>query len=56
MICLFLPNVYLLISSRLNAGSLCAAAESVKGDGRWVTAKCCVGTSEKAKDVSLPLT
>lgn len=46
----------MLISSRLNSGSLCAAAEWMKGDGRWVTAKCYVGTSEKAKDVFIPLT
>lgn len=51
MIYLFLPNVDLLISSRLNTGSLCAAAGRLEGDGRWVTAKCCVDGSEKAKDV-----
>lgn len=28
----------------------------MKVDGRWVTAKCYVGTSEKAKDVFIPLT
>lgn len=53
MIYLFLPNVDLLISSRLNAGSLCAAAGSVEGDGRWVTAKRCVGAGEKAEEVSV---
>ena len=47
--------MYLLVSSRLNAGGLCAAAGRVKGDGRWVGAKCYVGASEKAKDVSIPL-
>lgn len=52
---LFLSNVYLLISSRLNAESLCAAAGRTKGDGRWATAKCCVGATEKAKAVSIAL-